>query len=76
MWLLRGDATAAAASPYDDFVTGDSANIWWPDDRAWCVGTEIDLMSSHVGGSQACIADLVSEESLEVLPVSVNQRVT
>ena len=32
-----------------------SPNIWWPDDRAWCVVTEIDFTWSYIGGSSACI---------------------
>ncbi len=24
-------------------------NLWWPDDRAWCVATEIDLAWTYVG---------------------------
>jgi hypothetical protein len=27
----------------------EAPNIWWPDDRAWCVASEIDLMATYVG---------------------------
>ena len=30
-------------------------NIWWPEDKAWAVVTDIDLMDTYVGGSAACI---------------------
>jgi hypothetical protein len=33
----------------------DGPNLWWPDDRAWVVASEIDLAWSYLGGS----ADLV-----------------
>ena len=45
-----------------------SANLWWPADRAWCVVTDIDLMSTYVGGSAACIADLQAAPGLETAP--------
>lgn len=75
MWLLGAPIHAAASSPYPR-GWGDSANLWWPDDRAWCVGTEIDLMTTYVGGSQDCIEAVLAEESLEAMPISVDQYVT
>jgi hypothetical protein len=47
-----------------------SANLWWPADRAWCVVTDIDLMSTYVGGSAACIADLLATPGLEAFPAA------
>jgi hypothetical protein len=40
------------------------------------VGTEIDLMTTYVGGSGACIDAVLAETSLEALAVSVDQDVT
>lgn len=51
------------------------ANLWWPDDRAWCVATDIDLWSTYLGGTAACIAAVVEDAELEALPVTVDQRV-
>ena len=31
------------------FPGGMSAHLWWPDDHAWCVATDIDLMTTHLG---------------------------
>ncbi len=75
MWLLHGRFEAAASSPYPG-GDAESANLWWPEDRAWCVGTEIDLMTTYVGGSQDCIEAVLAEESLEAMAVSVDQHVT
>jgi hypothetical protein len=75
MWLLHGPIQAAASSPYPG-GDGDSVNLWWPEDRAWCVGTEIDLMTTYVGGTQECIDAVLSETSLEAMPVAVDQYVT
>jgi hypothetical protein len=52
-----------------------SANLWWPEDRAWCVATEIDLVSTYVGGTRACVAGLLARPDLEVLPAGVDDPV-
>lgn len=49
----------------DDPFFGQLANLWWPDDRAWCVVTEIDFNTTYVGGSQKAIAALVQSAELE-----------
>lgn len=75
MWLLRGTVRAAAVSPYPR-PRFDSVNVWWPEDRTWCVSTDVDLMTTYVGGSADCICALLGETSVEALAVSVDQRVT
>jgi hypothetical protein len=52
------------------------AHLWWPEDRRWCVATDVDLMTTYVGGSADCITALLSDPRLESLPVSVDQSVT
>ena len=52
-----------------------SANLWWPADRAWCVVTDIDLMSTYVGGSAACVAELLAAPGLEAFPASPDDPV-
>jgi hypothetical protein len=49
-----------------------SPNIWWPDDRAWCVATETDLDSTYVGGSEDLIAGLLADPRLEALRVDAD----
>jgi hypothetical protein len=53
-----------------------SANLWWPADQAWCVVTDIDLSSTYVGGSAACIAELRATPGLEVAPAFPADRVS
>jgi hypothetical protein len=53
-----------------------SASLWWPEDRAWCVATDIDLMTTYVAGSRDCVGDVLAAASLEALPVSGDQGVT
>jgi hypothetical protein len=53
-----------------DAQNGHSPNLWWPDDRAWCVATEIDLAWTYLGGSTALISDVLSKPRLEAQPAS------
>jgi hypothetical protein len=73
-WLVRGPVDLATANLAPE-PAEQSANLWWPADRAWCVVTDIDLMSSYVGGSAACIEDLLAAPDLEVVPAGVGDRV-
>lgn len=50
-------------------------NIWWPDDRAWCVASEIDLKATYVGGSRECVESLLGSGELEVMETSPQARV-
>jgi hypothetical protein len=57
------------------FSIPQSPNLFWPDDHAWCVATEIDLDSTYVGGSTRLIADLLANDRLEALRVEVTDEV-
>lgn len=48
--------------------TGQTPNLWWPADRAWCVASEVDLCWSYVGGSVQLIEELLADPALEALP--------
>jgi hypothetical protein len=43
-------------------------NLWWPDDRAWFVATEIDFVSTYVGCGAETIRAVLTEADLEALP--------
>jgi hypothetical protein len=53
-----------------------SANLWWPDDQAWCVATEIDFMSTYVAGTEEAIAALMARSDLEIDIVEPSDGVT
>jgi hypothetical protein len=53
-----------------------SPNIWWPDDRAWCVATEIDFAWTYVGGSAAAIDAVLADDRIEALPAQLTDRFT
>ena len=52
-----------------------SPNLFWPQDRAWCVASEIDLSCSLVAGSQALIDSLLADPRLETWQVSAEDSV-
>jgi hypothetical protein len=54
---------------------GQSPNLWWPEDRAWCVATDIDLYDTYVGGSEECIQRIFDCPDLEAFPVTINDRI-
>jgi hypothetical protein len=74
-YLLFAGSLAAApelgwASPGGGFFP-QSPNLFWPQDLAWCVASEIDLFCTLVAGSEALAQALVDNPRLEtwrVLP--------
>jgi hypothetical protein len=46
--------------------------LWWPENRAWFVHTEIDASSTFVAGSGALIGRLVGEQILESFEVGAD----
>ena len=73
-WLVRGTVADAvrnlAPEPHEQ-----SANLWWPADRSWCAATDIDLMSTYVGGSAACIAAVLSSPALEAAAAAAEDAI-
>ena len=49
---------------------GWSPDIWWPEDRAWCVATDVDLVCTYIAGSSECIEAVLSCPDLEALPTT------
>lgn len=54
----------------------DGPNLWWPDDRAWCVASEIDFSYSYVGGSTELIEEILRHPALEALPATIADGIT
>jgi len=53
----------------------DGPNLWWPEDRAWCVASEIDFPYTYVGGSKALVDDILEHPDLEALPAAVEDGI-
>ena|SRR5579859_3244599 len=54
----------------------DGPNLWWPNDRAWCVASEIDFPYTYVGGSARLIQEILVDPSLEALPATIHDGIT
>jgi hypothetical protein len=72
--LYRGTIDRALETLVDPFPFDQSPNLWWPEDRAWFVATEIDFDSTFVGGDDPLIAVLVTDRRLEALPIALSAR--
>lgn len=76
-FLLGGPLEGALETMYGSaFLEWDpgwqSVNLWWPDDRAWFVSTEIDFAWTYIGGTQRLIDELVGHPAMEVLPARLD----
>ncbi len=69
--LYRGPTDGARV---DRGGVDESANMWWPRDRAWFVSTEIDYAWTYLGGPAELIDDVLGEPRLEALAASVTDR--
>jgi len=75
-YLARGPLASALDTVYGATWAYLSASIWWPDDRAWCVATEVDFDWTYVGGTTECIAAILSSPDLEALPARITDGVS
>lgn len=70
--LFTGPLAAAARTGSRvalDLFVPQSPNLFWPQDRAWCVATEVDLDSTLVAGSTALVEAVLASPALEAWPV-------
>jgi hypothetical protein len=70
--LFSGPLEAVTSFDYGNYF--HSPNLWWPQDRRWCVATEIDLKSTYIGGSEECIVALIDSD-FEVMRTRLDARV-
>ncbi|HEX4166788.1 MAG TPA: hypothetical protein VHZ55_15085 [Bryobacteraceae bacterium] len=67
-FLFKGPLLAASelgwTTPWESF-DAQSPNLFWPQDHAWCVATDIDLFCTLIGGSEKLADALVAEPRLE-----------
>ncbi len=59
-----------------DMWFGQTPDIWWPEDRAWCVSSDVDTMDTCLAGSPGCIAAVLDAPELEALPAQLTTRLT
>jgi hypothetical protein len=66
--MFAGSLAAATELGWTDpygFFFPQSPNLFWPQDHAWCVASEIDLFCTLVAGSEALAQALVDDPRLE-----------
>jgi hypothetical protein len=70
--LFTGPLEAALALGWDgpgEWFLPQSPNLFWPEDHAWCVASEIDLPYTLVAGPAALVGALVADPRLGARPV-------
>ena len=72
--FYAGAVEVALVAPPGLEVFDQSPNLWWPDDWAWFVATEIDYAWTYVGGTRDLIDRLLSDDRLEVLPAELTDQ--
>jgi hypothetical protein len=50
------------------------ANVIWPNDREWCIATDIDWDSTFVAGSRELMDSILASELLEAVPAFVDDH--
>ncbi|MDA8038287.1 MAG: hypothetical protein M0Z69_03850 [Actinomycetota bacterium] len=74
-YLLYTGPVEAITAPVE-IGHGQTANLAWPADRAWCVASEIDLAWTYLAGSAALIDTLLADGRLEALPAAPDDPLT
>jgi hypothetical protein len=72
--LFTGAIRSAVVTPNEHHHY--SVNVWWPEDHAWLVATDIDLDSTYIGGSQVCIEAICGHADIEALEADPTHVVT
>lgn len=71
---LLAKSTCGAICELDKPPLDVTPSIAWPEDRAWCVGIEVDFDSTLVAASEKCITSLLIADGLEVVRVEPEGR--
>jgi hypothetical protein len=57
--------------PVDPHV---SPHLWWPDDHAWVVATDVDFRSTMVAAPRTCADQIMADPTFETFEVGVDDR--
>jgi hypothetical protein len=66
-FLIHGKVADAARFTFDGWF--QSPTLWWPDDRTWFVHTDVEGLSTYLGGPREIVDRLVGELALESFEV-------
>jgi hypothetical protein len=70
------DAALELGEHFGDTFFPQSPNLFWPQDHAWCVASEIDLSYTLVAGSERLAEALMADPSLNALRVDPGSSLT
>jgi hypothetical protein len=73
MYVKRGSIDDAA-EPFG--IPGRTPDLWWPTDQEWFVATDVDLVTTYVGGNARCIEAIINDDKLEAMQVTSEQGLT
>ena len=48
-------------------------DLWWPDDRSWFVGTDVDFWTTFVGGTREAMADVAARVPSRCRPATLDE---
>lgn len=68
--MYEGPLSSATSFADVSHWHGSTTNLWWPEDHAWCVASEIDLQWTYVAGSKDLIEGILADERIEALRAS------
>jgi hypothetical protein len=51
-----------------------SPHLWWPDDHAWVVATDVDFRSTMVAAPRTCADQILADPAFEAFEVGVEDR--
>jgi hypothetical protein len=69
-------AKLSAVSLFEIAGRYQSPSLWWGDDRAWCVATEVDSRYTFVGASHACVGRIKASATLEAADASLDDPIS
>ncbi|MGC2662283.1 MAG: hypothetical protein WA324_30335 [Bryobacteraceae bacterium] len=72
---LRAAGELGCTTPWGSFDP-QSPNLFWPQDHAWCVATEIDLFCTFIGGSEKLAEALLVDSRFEAWRVFPGDPIT
>lgn len=75
-YLLYQGPIETALTGYPGRPFNKTADLWWPEDRAWCIGSHPELLWTYIAGSEELITRLSDEAGLEVVQVPEDALVT
>lgn len=73
-WYLYRAPLDHLERPFWDGFEHQPANLAWPEDRSWCLATEIDAEVTYLGGNKELIAAVLEEPGLEAVSARLDER--